>query len=238
MKRSVVMAAYNGEKFLKQQLESVLSQLDEADEVVISVDPGSDRTRQLALDAAQLDKRVMVLDGPGEGVIRNFEHAIKQASGDLIFLCDQDDVWLASKVRVVTEAFEDQTMLVLHDAVMGDENLQIQHPSYFAFRGCKPGFLRNYLRNSFIGCCMAFRKELKPHILPFPEHLPMHDQWIGLLATHYGKVKFLDQKLLCYRRHGNNVSSTSHAGTVQMMKWRAGLMASLLCRMTRGKGND
>lgn len=236
MKISVAMAVYNGEIYLEEQLCSVLGGLHQEDEVVVSADPSDDGTDEILRRIAGEDSRVRILKGPGKGVSANFQNALFHTSGDLIFLCDQDDFWLPEKVETVRRRFEEKDGLVLlvHDAVMTDENLKEIHPSYFEFRGSKPGILKNLWKNSFIGCCMAFKKELKPYILPFPEKLPMHDQWIGLAASSLGKVEFLPQKLLCYRRHGQNASEITHAGAVQMLRWRGEILLAYL-RRKRGK---
>lgn len=78
-----------------------------------------------------------------------------------------------------------------------------------------------------MGCCMAFRKQLKEEILPFPEKIPMHDQWIGLIALKKGKVKIINQILIDYRRHGNNESKMEHSSIAQMIRWRIDLIRAL-----------
>ena len=236
MKLSVAMAVYNGEAYLQKQLDSILNQLGKEDEVVISLDPSQDESEHILQQTAQEDPRIVIVPGPGKGVSANFENALSHTSGDLIFLADQDDVWTSDKVCVVRSLFEsDQSLLLLmHDAVMTDKNLSQTAPSFFEFRGCREGIIKNIWKNSFIGCCMVFRSELKPYILPFPKGIPMHDQWIGLAASSLGKVMFLKQTLLCYRRHGSNVSQTTHAGTAQMLLWRIGMIWAYLTRK-RGK---
>ena len=90
--------------------------------------------------------------------------------------------------------------------------------------------LANIRKNSYIGCCMAFRRELLEYILPFPESLPMHDQWIGLLAEKHGSVRLLRTPLIRYRRHGDNATKQTHANAAQMLKWRAEITREVLRR--------
>lgn len=230
MKISVAMAVYNGELYVKEQLDSILSQLDNDDEVCISVDPSTDDSYRMLVRLSETEPRIKVNMGLGQGVKKNFEQAIKMCSGDIIFLSDQDDVWKEDKVIRVLESFADEdALLVLHDATVVNENLsRTMIESFFAYKECKPGLLNNIVKNSYIGCCMAFRKELVPFILPIPENVPMHDQWFGLVAEKKGKVVFLPKQLIKYRRHSDNATSMTHSDAGNMLKWRTQILASLM----------
>ena len=232
MKKSVCIAAYHGEKFLAEQLESILSQLDADDEIVVSDDNPGGATQAIAEDYARRDSRVRFIEGRGEGVQKNFENAMKSSCGDVIFLCDQDDVWLPEKVSRVMKEFDSGAALVLHDARVTDENLNTVEPSFFAMRGTQSGFLRNLVRNTYMGCCMAFTREIADKALPFPSNLPMHDQWIGLCAERCagGKIRLVDEPLILYRRHGKSI--TGRETTVrQKLVWRKNLLKALLCTL-------
>ena len=231
MKISVAIAAYNGESFILEQLASILNQLGEGDEVIVSIDPSKDNTLNVVKALAELDARVKPVEGEGKGLIRNFEHAIEQCTGDVIFLSDQDDVWAEDKVATVMPAFTERGAdLVLHNCDVVDVFLKPVEggENFFATHGSKPGFFKNFVKNSYMGCCMAFRKELVREFLPFPAKIPMHDQWIGLIAERCGAViEFIDKPLLHYRRHGGNVSDTRHASLFKMLKWRWNVLNSL-----------
>ena len=136
---------------------------------------------------------------------------------------------MPDKVEKVCKALEHNT-LVLHDAQIVDENLQETAPSFMNWRRSRKGILANIRKNSYIGCCMAFRRELLEYILPFPENLPMHDQWIGLLAEKHGTVRLLRIPLIRYRRHENNATKQTHANPAQMLKWRAEITREVLRR--------
>jgi len=224
---SVAMASYNGESYIRSQLDSVLSQLSEADELVVSDDGSTDATRDILSAYAQRDPRVKVIDGPQNGVINNFENAVSACVGDVIFLCDQDDEWDADKYQAVTAAFEEGVMLVMHDARLIDGDGNVIGESFFQTRNTKTGLLKNLWKNSYIGCCMAFSKHLKPHILPFPDSIPMHDQWIGLTAERHGKVVLIPRPLMSYRRHGDNATGDTHGSVMTMIRQRAGLLKAL-----------
>ncbi|MDD7280535.1 glycosyltransferase [Floccifex sp.] len=213
---SVAMACYNGEKYIEQQLCSILKQLSEKDEIIISLDPSNDATKEII--ESFNDARIHIISGPGKGVIKNFENAIAHTSNEVIFLSDQDDVWLDGKVDLANLICDDCS-LVLHDAIIVDENLKEIEPSFFEYRKVKKGILNNIVRNSYIGCCMIFDSKLKQDILPFPV-IPMHDQYIGLIAEKQKKVKWISKPYLLYRRHDSNVSQMHSSSISQQLKWR------------------
>ena len=231
---SVALAAYEGERYIEEQLRSILPQLAKEDEIIVSDDKPGGMTEIIVRRLAEEDARVRYVEGPGKGVAANFINAIRHSKGDKIFLADQDDVWLPDKVQRVMEAFANGASLVLHNAYVTDENLQITHPSFFALRGSKPGLVHNLIKNSYMGCCMAFDRKLLKKIMPMPKAVPMHDQWIGLIAEVYGKPVFLDLPLLYYRRHEGNVTG-GQTDTKQKLRWREYLLKKLIGRVFFGR---
>ena len=206
---SVAMAVFNGEKYLQQQLDSILTQLGRQDEIVISDDGSDDDTITMIKAYMEKDPRIYLIRGPGKGIKQNIANAIAHTSGTFIFLADQDDVWMPGKVQRVLETFgEERCHLVVHDCIVTGADLKkIIYPSYFSYRGYGAGRLRNIWKNKYIGCCMAFHKSLVPYILPIPDDIQMHDQWIGFLNDkHRGGSIFLKEPLLYYRRHNDCVS--------------------------------
>ncbi|WP_271105322.1 glycosyltransferase [Pseudomonas tohonis] len=203
------------------------------DELVISDDGSTDST--LSLLAGIADPRVRVLEGPREGLIRNFEFLLTQARGDFIFLSDQDDVWYEGKVNTMLRSLQ-SCSLVVSDCHIVDADRNIIFNSFFFKRNSRPGLFNNLLRNSFLGCCMAFDRNVLNLALPFPHGVPMHDWWIGLVATAVGKVEFIHQPLMAYRRHGKNASATTEQSTyslLQQSRWRLCLLFSLAVRLSR-----
>ena len=227
---SVALAAYQGEDYIEAQLRYILPQLEQGDEIIVSDDKPGGATERIVRRVMADDPRVIYVEGKGQGVVANFVNAIRHCRGDKIFLSDQDDVWLPDKVRRVMDAFDAGATLVLHNAYVTDKDLNITDYSFFALRGSKPGFVRNIIKNSYMGCCMAFDRKLLKKIMPMPKHLPMHDQWIGLMGEMYGKVTFLDAPLIYYRRTGNNVTGgKTSAG--QKLQWRRYLLKRLAGRI-------
>lgn len=233
---SVCVAAFNGEKYIEEQILSVLRNLDSQDEIIISDDGSSDRTRRIVDDLAEKDRRIRIIDGPRKGLIKNFENAIVHSKGDIIFLCDQDDVWKDNKVKTVLDIFRNtDCTLVMHDACIVDSNLRILGCSFFEFKKCKKGYWRNLIKNSYIGCCMAFKRSILDYAIPFPDNIPMHDQWIGLLSERVGKVEFCNEQLLLYRRHSNNASEMTHLPLSEMVKNRAIMLKCINKRIREKK---
>ena len=148
---SVCMATYNGEKYLKDQLDSILKQIQSSDEVIISDDGSNDSTRYIIEKFQKEYKNIYLVDGPKRGVQKNFENALKHARGDILFLSDQDDIWMDGKVERVLKEFENSnTLCVVHDAEIVDGNMNKVKDSFFELKNGKPGLLHNLYRNAFI----------------------------------------------------------------------------------------
>ncbi len=230
---SVCIATYNGEAFIKEQLESILVQLSADDEVIVSDDHSKDKTLEKIESIGDSRIRIVINDSKNTGVIGNFENAIKHSKGDFVFLSDQDDIWLDNKVRCMVAELQKGSTLVLSNCRIVDNDMITIQKSFFEFRRSKPGLLMNLYRNSFIGCCMAFKKELKHSILPFPRSIPMHDSWIGLSAYFQGNVSFIDDVLLNYRMHNNysdTASGVSRYSLIEQARFRFILVINLLAR--------
>lgn len=229
---SVCVATFNGARHVVDQLQSILPQLSGDDEIIVSDDGSSDATVELVHSLK--DSRIRVLCGEGGlGIVRNFECALGAVRGNLVFLCDQDDVWLPNKVNIFVDALKSAD-LVVSDCHVTDSELRNTYISFFSLRGSGPGVLKNVWRNSYLGCCMAFRRDILKAALPFPHAVPMHDMWIGLLADVMYRVVFVETPTLLYRRHGGNASptaETSHLGLVRRVRYRADLVWTLFKRV-------
>ena len=124
--------------------------------------------------------------------------------------------------------------LVLTDTKIIDNNNLVLAESYFKKRGgFKPGFMSNIIKNKYLGCTMAFNPNMKKLILPFPDKIPSHDMWIGLINSIYGKINFIDIPLMGYRRHGKNVSPISHQSIWKMLIWRLNFIYRLSQRIVK-----
>lgn len=210
MRVSVCIATYNGAAFIERQLKSILIQLHSLDEVIVSDDNSTDATCQLVKSLN--DPRIRLIMNSGrKGPVGNFENALRLASGNFIFLADQDDEWLPDKVSE-TVAFLKIHDLVLSDCRVVDKSGGLIHESFFRLRKSRPGFWANLYKNSYNGCCMAFRRDVLDYALPFPPTIHMHDWWIGLLVEAKGRTYFYPKPLINYTRHGGNASPTGEEG--------------------------
>lgn len=208
---SVCIATYNGEKFIKEQLDSILHQLSDGDEIIISDDSSTDAT--LDIIKKYLDKRIVIIDNQKfHSPVYNFENAIKQAKGDYIFLADQDDVWLPHKIDSLLPHLVEND-LVLSNAKVVDASLSMVKERFYKKNPLK-GFISNFSFNPYTGCMLAINRRALRYILPFPPKIAMHDIWIGLCCEIFGKVYFLDENLILYRRHGANLSAASETSVL------------------------
>ncbi|MGJ7910701.1 glycosyltransferase family 2 protein [Neobacillus sp. LXY-1] len=230
MMLSVCMATYNGEPFIVRQLDSVLKQLSPNDEVIIVDDGSKDRTIPLIKETYG-DRVQVYVNEKNVGAIKSFEKAISLAKGDILFLCDQDDVWEDRKVSEIVRAFEDPgTTLVVHDASVVDGHLKVIDPSWnhYNANNINQGIVGNIIKNAFTGAMMAIRKELVSDILPFPPSIEMHDQWIALVCMmKKQKITYIDQPLMKYVRHGGNVTGMKKRSLSSQLKGRVKTLSAI-----------
>ncbi len=216
MRCSVCIATYNGEKYIFEQLESILTQLGTDDEVIIADDSSTDNT--LKIISSFNDKRIKIFrNNQFKNPIYNFEFALKQASGDFIFLSDQDDIWLPGKVTYYLERLRTHD-LVMTDCRIINENNEFIYQSYFDLKKSGKGIIKNIYKNTYFGACIGFNRKVLDAILPFPGGIPMHDIWIGITAELVGKVMFDRSIFQDHRRHTNNFSSTGGNSRSNILK--------------------
>ena len=233
-KISVCMTSYNGEKYIKKQIDSILSQLSKSDELIISDDSSTDDTVDIIKKIK--DDRIFLLENNTfKSPVYNLENALNNANGDLIFLSDQDDIWIENKVDVMKQYLEVYD-LVVSDCSIIDENEIELYNSFFYLRKTKPGFVKNLFKNSYLGCCMAFNNKILEKAVPFPSNIPMHDIWLGAVGEVFGKTYFCAEKLLKYRRHGDNVSPTTEKSRYsinQKIGFRLNILINIIKRIMR-----
>lgn len=197
---SVCIASFNGEKFILEQLLSILKEINNDDEVVISDDASTDKT--VTIIKSIQDSRIKLLEGKiFRDPIKNFQNALMEAKGDIIFLSDQDDIWLEGKYSEMLQLLVHYD-LVVSDSIIVDSELKQLHSSFFKYFNSGKGILKNIIQSCYYGSCMAFKKKVLAASLPFPNTKEIgHDLWIGLIAEITGKVYFYPKPLLLYRRH-------------------------------------
>lgn len=204
---SVCIATYNGEKYLHGQLASILKQLGPLDEIIISDDSSTDGTLQVARSFE--DSRIRIFGNQTfKSAIFNFENALKLASNEYIFLSDQDDEWEDGKVKCLLDVLKYHDIAVCDHSLIDEEGRVIMK-SYFSEIPSGPGIVKNLKKNTYYGCCMAFKRTILTIALPFPKDIPMHDIWLGFVSDLFFKAKFIDYPYTKYRKHNNNVSSAT-----------------------------
>jgi glycosyltransferase involved in cell wall biosynthesis len=208
-KISVCMATYNGKRFVHEQLVSILQQLRPEDEVIVVDDRSTDSTSEIVTGTN--DVRILLIEHrERQGIVGSFEHAVRSASGDIVFLCDQDDIWAPTKVSKVMKVFAEQptvSLVTTNHLVIDDEGRPCVDKK-LRRRSFDHRLMPNLFSNRFQGSTMAFRATLLPSLLPFPKGCyVLHDAWIGLRNTAIGgRCEYLDEDLLFYRRHTHNAS--------------------------------
>ncbi len=196
---SVVIPVYKGSKHLSEQILSILPQLKNEDEIIISDDRPGGITERIVKKIAAEDSRVIWVEGKNKGTIANTVNALRYCKGDRIFFASHSDVWLPDKVKRVNEAFDEGADMVLHNAYITDELLNITDYSLFEKIGAKRGVVRNIRKNSYYLSCLAIRRKMLKRIMPVPKAVPDMGQWTGLICEFYGKVKLVDLPLIYCR---------------------------------------
>lgn len=211
---SVALCTYNGRPFLSEQLESILSQTRPPDEIVVFDDNSSDGTRKILREYASghPDLFNVHYNERTRGVVRNFEQCIKACDCDLISLADQDDVWCEEKLERHSQIFQkSDPVLTFHNSTITDEQLNPEsnlwseieyHPR--DIRGKLAAVKELARRNVVQGATCCFRSELVPKITPIPKKWP-HDHYIAIKASLFGDLHDIDEELLYYRQHDEQV---------------------------------
>lgn len=216
---SVCIATYNGEKYIRRQLDSILAQIGEKDEVIVSDDSSTDNTVDII--RSYHDERINLFDGQQfHSPIFNFENAIKHTKGDIIFLADQDDNWLPGRVKKALLMHEMGYDLVLcNTRTVYSDHIEEGRQNPFS----RP-YWHNLIKPAYVGCTMSFKRELLDKVLPFPKSIAMHDLWIGLLGQRNYKCIFVDVPLIEYNRHQESFVARHPMPTMARIKYRLNML--------------
>lgn len=230
---SVCLPTYNGSTYIIDQVTSILDQLSFDDELIISDDKSTDNTIDLILGLKDNRIKIFRHENPSSYIF-NYENAIKNSKGDIIFLSDQDDVWLPNKLKTMLGKLGNVD-LVLSDCYVTDSKLNIVSKSYFSIRKTKKNKYISLLGGSpYLGCCMAFKRIILNRVLPFPSYIPSHDTWIGNIAAFYYKIEIIESPLIYYRRHEGNISmfaGQSSTSLIDKIKSRLKIIIALVSKI-------
>lgn len=232
---SVCIASYNGERYIGEQISSILSQLDKNDEIIVSDDHSSDGTVDV-VNRFNDDRIKIIYNSGSRGYTSNFENALRYAKGEYIFLADQDDIWLPNKVQESLRILKEKDFLV-SDAIVINARQEVIHDSFFNIVSHYRGFWKNIYKFSYLGCCMCFRREILKCALPFPRQrkLCTHDNWLFIVASFFYNVEILNMPLILYRRHGDNISTGAEKNFKRnsfffMLRYRVYLICNIFYR--------
>ncbi len=218
-KIDILMATYNGEKYLKEQIESILNQTYKNIRLIISDDASKDSTPKILEEYRKKDSRIEIyLNKENRGVVKNIEFLLNKVENEFYMLSDQDDVWLPIKVEKSIETLKKQDAdLVFGDLRVVDKNLETMHESFAKYMLLERKINKfintdriNYLYNCVTGCTLLSKKEFIKDILPLPviSKYMIHDHWIGLIVSLNGKLAYMPEQYILYRQHGNNEVGT------------------------------
>lgn len=234
-KVSVCLATWNGAAYVGEQLTSILEQLAPGDEVVVVDDASADTTPDVV--AALADPRItLIRRDVNRGYVRTFEEALRAATGDVLLLSDQDDVWLPGRVEAMVSALHDTDVVASNLTTLGGPETLIgpfgqadwrvraaddaHHPRNVAkiLAGMMP----------YYGCAMGVRREALTTVLPFPDWLTeSHDLWLGLYGNLAGSISHLDRRTVARRKHGENQTPDRPRGVVPVLRSRLMLIRSI-----------
>lgn len=220
---TVCMATFNGEQFLEEQIDSILSEFTEFDQLVVVDDCSKDRTLDILMSFAARDARILVLKNESNlGVVKTFEVSLSNAANEIIFLADQDDIWVAGRIDSCLDilANKPEVSAVLVNAELLAFNEKTGRSFYSSDAGPSLTLLSQLLKNKVIGCCFCFRKPVLKLALPFVSGISMHDWWLGCCSLLVGNIYFLDENKIYYRRHSNNASPAKRRAVGVVFKSR------------------
>ena len=209
-KIDILMATYNGEKYLAEQLDSIINQTYHNWNLLIRDDNSTDRTLEIIQDYQKKDNRIKLLkDNEGNlGIVKNFEELLKNSESEFIMFSDQDDIWIENKLDVylkTAEKIKIKGFLLHSDAILFDKNKSNILKDTFIFKKAINKGLENVFFNYFVqGATILISKEIKNFILPFPKEVYLHDRYIHLISELFFERIFVNEALIYYRQHGDN----------------------------------
>ena len=216
---SILLATYNGGKYVAAQIESLLEQTCPFDKLYIQDDCSTDNTWDILQDFARREPDRIVLSRTPQNTGSakyNFYDLMSRVRDDYLMLCDQDDVWLPEKIektltkmRELEAQYGAEVPLLVHtDARVVDGDLRVINPSFKAAMNANYDRTRlrdQVIQNTLTGCTALYNRALAELLKPpVPKGMVMHDWWLMLTASAFGHIAHLDEPTLLYRQHGDN----------------------------------
>lgn len=223
----ILLATYNGEKYIKEQLDSLFSQTYEDFKILVRDDVSTDDTVLIVkkFESIYPNKIKLIQDEFGKlGSGKSFMKLLEYSDSEYIMFCDQDDVWLRDKIElslnklkeIEKESEYDIPLLVFTDLHVVDERLNLIENSFWNYQKLIPNTAKDWKKlvaqNVITGCTIMINKQAKVVSLPFVLDIMIHDQWIGVNVAKYGKIEYIKNKTILYRQHSNNVAGAYSYG--------------------------
>ena len=228
-KIDILLATYNGQEFLREQIDSILNQSYQDFNLIISDDSSEDETYKILKEYEKKDSRIRLFrQEKNLGLIQNFEFLLKQVTSDYFMFSDQDDIWKENKIeKSINKLKQEKAALVYTDLEIVDKNLEIIYPSYWKYKNIYKkikkynNFEALYLNNFVTGCTILAKSNYIKDIVPLPKtsKFMLHDYWTALVIASKDKIAYLDEPTIKYRQHKNNrVGSSRRADKIEKFK--------------------
>ncbi len=239
MSLSILLATYNGEKYLKEQLDSILRQTTTNWHLYIHDDNSTDDTVHIIKEfiSRYPEKMTHFDDEISFGsALANFGYLMEKVSSEHLMFCDQDDVWKRDKIEITLEQmkeaerlYHDKPILVHTDLEVVDEKLNSIDNSLMHYQNLNPAkksFSNLVIQNNITGCTVMINRALADMALPIPREAVMHDWWIALVASAFGEIVFVPASTICYRQHSANDTGAKAFDIGFLMREFKGLLHS------------
>ncbi len=228
-KIDILLATYNGQEFLREQIDSILNQSYQDFNLIISDDSSEDETYKILKEYEKKDSRIRLFrQEKNLGLIQNFEFLLKQVTSDYFMFSDQDDIWKENKIeKSINKLKQEKAALVYTDLEIVDKNLEIIYPSYWKYKNIYKkikkynNFEALYLNNFVTGCTILAKSNYIKDIVPLPKtsKFMLHDYWTALVIASKDKIAYLDEPTIKYRQHKNNrVGSSRRSDKIEKFK--------------------
>ncbi len=206
---SVALTTYNGEKYIAEQLESIIKQSYPAYEIIISDDASKDDTIKIVNQYQKNHPNIKLLENKNNvGMNQNFEQVIRKCSGQLVAICDHDNIWKEDRLEKIIKKFNNEILIYSDSQVIfrnGEPYKKLSEIKKYKFTsGESPKEL--YYYNAIFGHNMVFRCELLNEIFPFPKKGINYDGWIAFVTSCVGKIGYIDEPLVYFRWHDRNMT--------------------------------
>ncbi len=202
---SIAMATYNGEKFIIEQLDSIINQSYKNIEIIICDDNSNDKTVEILKSYCKKFPLTIIQNKINLGIVKSFEISLKNCKGEYIVLSDQDDIFLPKKIEILFDNIKD-SLLIHSDSIIIDQEKNILFDSHFdSFKSKNKTYFMDYIiGNNVTGNSVLIKKDLVRYAIPFPKYIRIHDHYLAICASYHGKIEFIPDKLQYYRQHSNN----------------------------------